>query len=80
MAQRGPGHRPAVGHRRPETGDGGWVIREPKTPRSRRQVPLPQAARDSRRRHRVAQGRERLKLGEVWTDHDLVFPNTVGRP
>jgi integrase len=29
------------------------------------------------RRHHARQGEERLKLGDAWTDLDLVFPNAV---
>jgi integrase len=34
------------------------------------------------RRHRVQQAAERLRMGEIWHDHDhdLVFPNSVGNP
>jgi integrase len=32
------------------------------------------------RRHREAQTRERLRAGSAWHDHDLVFPNALGKP
>ncbi len=32
------------------------------------------------RRHRAAQNEERLRLGSLWQDHGLVFPNTIGKP
>jgi integrase len=28
----------------------------------------------------VRRNEERLKVGELWQDNDLVFPNTVGKP
>ena len=30
--------------------------------------------------HKTAQNEERLRLGELWEDHDLVFPGQTGRP
>jgi integrase len=47
---------------------------------SRRSVPLSKTAVASLRAHRIRQNGERLRLGELWQDHDLVFPNRVGRP
>ena len=32
------------------------------------------------RAHRSRQNEERLRLGDLWQDHDLVFPNCVGKP
>ena len=32
------------------------------------------------RAHRTRQNEERLRLGDLWHDHDLVFPNTIGKP
>jgi len=32
------------------------------------------------KRHKAAQDAKRLKLGSLWEDHDLVFPNRVGKP
>jgi integrase len=45
-----------------------------------RQVALSGVAIDALRRHRVVQSKERLRLGEIWEDNDLVFANGVGRP
>jgi integrase len=59
---------------------GGWSIRSPKTERSRRQVVLPALAVRAFERHRLRQNTERLQLGSLWEDNDLVFPNHVGRP
>jgi len=59
---------------------GGFTIAEPKTAQSRRQVTLTAAAANALRRHRSAQAEERLRLGAVWEDNDLVFANEIGRP
>ena len=32
------------------------------------------------RAHRTRQNEERLRLGDLWQDQDLVFPNRVGKP
>jgi integrase len=58
----------------------GFVFAEPKTPRSRRQVALTEAALVSPRRHRVVQSSERLRLGPAWEDNDLVFTDGDGGP
>jgi len=59
---------------------GGCDFAPPKTPRSRRQVAITQAAAAALRRHRVRQNAERLLAGDAWTDLDLVFANEVGKP
>jgi hypothetical protein len=43
-------------------------------------VPLSKTAVAALRAHRTRQNEERLRLGELWQDHDLVFPNRVGKP
>jgi integrase len=52
----------------------------PKRKNSRRTVKLTNAAAEALKRHRAAQNEERLKLGSLWEDQDLVFPNRVGKP
>jgi integrase len=32
------------------------------------------------RANRTRQNEERLRLGDLWQDHDLVFPHRVGKP
>jgi integrase len=59
---------------------GGFVFAEPKTSRSRRHLALPIVAIEALRKHRARQAEESLRLGEMWEDLDLVFPNTLGRP
>jgi integrase len=58
----------------------GFTLVEPKTASSRRQVALAETAVANLRRHRAAQGEERLRLGPAWEDNDLIFANEVGRP
>ena len=52
----------------------------PKSERGRRVVTLPDFAVDALRRHRAAQGRERLGAGSAWTDLGLVFSTPIGTP
>lgn len=59
---------------------GGWHFNEPKTKQSRRTIPLPATFTKELKAHRKTQLAERLKLGEVWQDFDLVFPSEVGTP
>jgi len=47
---------------------------------SRRSIPLNKSAVAALKAHRLRQDEERLRLGELWEDHDLVFPNRVGKP
>lgn len=55
-------------------------IKEPKTAASRRGIPLTRQALAALRAQRVRQVAERLKAGDRWEEHDLVFPNPWGRP
>jgi integrase len=57
------------------------LLVEPKTDRSKRQLPLPPDVLDTLRRHRTRQLEERLRAGGHWsTDLDLVFPSPTGTP
>jgi integrase len=60
--------------------DHGLDIGPPKNNASRRSVPLSKTAAAALRAHRKRQNEERLRLGDLWQDHDLVFPNRVGKP
>jgi integrase len=53
-------------------------VLDPKTDRSRRQVPIPPATIALLRRHRAAQLERRLLLGEAWQDLDLVLDRGDG--
>jgi integrase len=60
--------------------DGGADFGPPKNKASRRSVPLSKSAVAALKAHRTRQNEERLRLGDLWQDHDLVFPNRVGKP
>lgn len=55
-------------------------FKPPKTRSSRRDVPLPAVMVGLLREHRRRQNEERLRLGEYWHDHDLVFAAANGNP
>jgi integrase len=59
---------------------GRLVISEPKTTRSRREIPLYPAIVTMLRKHRTAQKEERLRAGNQWRDTGLVFTTALGRP
>jgi integrase len=59
---------------------GRYVFRDPKTERSKRALALADELVRALREHRRAQAAQRLKLGPVWEDHDLVFPGPIGGP
>ncbi len=52
----------------------------PKRNKSRRTVKLTGQAVEALNSHRARQNEERLRLGSLWEDHDLVFPNRLGKP
>jgi integrase len=60
--------------------DGRVELSEPKTPRSRRTIRMPEAVVVTLQEHRRRQWRERLKAGESWPAEDFVFTDEVGRP
>jgi integrase len=60
--------------------DQGLVFGPTKNKASRRSVPLNRSAVAAFKFHRLRQNEERLRLGGLWEDHDLVFPNRVGKP
>jgi integrase len=60
--------------------DTGLDFGPPKNKASLRSVPLTRSAAAALRAHRTRQNEERLRLGDLWSDHDLVFPNRVGGP
>jgi integrase len=65
------GSMPTVGTR---------VRGETKTERSCRVLPLPEPVAAALRTHRLRQLEERLRAGDEWRDHDLVFANVFGGP
>jgi integrase len=56
----------------------GPALDAPKRNKSRRSIRLTAPAIESLRRHRATQHAERLQLGSLWEDRDLVFPNLTG--
>jgi integrase len=58
----------------------GFVFQQPKTPKSRRTVPLGATAIEALRRQRRRQVEERLLLGPDYSEPDLVFASGVGTP
>jgi integrase len=56
------------------------IFTEPKSVKGRRTIYLPATAVSALRRHRVRQAEEKLRLGEAWHEHGLVFTTTVGTP
>jgi len=60
--------------------DGEYVYLPPKTSKSRRTIPLPGIAVQALRRHRTRQLEDRLRRGEKWDDHGLVFTGANGQP
>jgi integrase len=45
-----------------------------------RSIKLPARAVEALKRHKAAQNVERLGLGTLWQDHDLIFPGHGGQP
>lgn len=62
------------------TRERGYFLGAPKTKQSQRRIKLGALAVSALQQHRARQLTERLELGEAWEDHDLVFPNAVGKP
>ena len=58
----------------------GFIITDPKTTASRRQVILPKIAVEALKRHRIRRTQERPKVGAGWSNDDLVFSTLDGRP
>jgi integrase len=58
----------------------GIAITTPKNAHSRRHVTLTTLAINALHAHRARQLAERIELGAVWEDNDLVFANGIGRP
>jgi integrase len=59
---------------------GDWYFGEPKTPRSRRRIPLPASVVCALSKHRRQQAEERLKAGSAYQSLDLVFATCEGQP
>lgn len=57
---------------------GRLYLGEPKTKKSRRTLDLPAPVSDALMAHGARQAAQRVEAGELWQDHDLVFPSAVG--
>ena len=51
-----------------------------RTDKSRRTLALPQRCVEALRQHHALQARDRLRAGEIWQDHGLVFASRIGTP
>ena len=60
--------------------DGRLLVDETKSEASDGTVPLPKITRRVLVEHRDRQDKERVDAGEVWHEHGLVFPTSVGTP
>lgn len=58
----------------------GWYFGEPKTKRSRRNVPLPASVIEALKEHKKGQDAWKEKAGSSYTDHNLVFSTKSGLP
>ena len=59
----------------------GWCFSEPKTPGSKRTIPLPSHLMRKFQQHRKHQLEHRLKMGEEYQDeHNLVLTSEIGTP
>ncbi|GER86309.1 site-specific integrase [Dictyobacter vulcani] len=58
----------------------GFVVDEPKTVKSRRNIYLTDIAVDTLKLHRIHQHEQRLQMGAAWNDQDWVFCNQLGNP
>lgn len=56
----------------------GYLETEPKTEKGRRNIFLPAFVIEELKAHRTRQLEERLKVGELWENRDLVFCTAVG--
>lgn len=59
---------------------GDWYFGEPKTPRSRRRIPLPTSVVRALSEHRRRQAEGRLKAGAAYQNLDIVFATSEGQP
>jgi integrase len=58
----------------------GWYLRDPKTARGKRLIPIPEQTVDALRAHKARQAKERMKHAKVWRDHGFVFSSVIGEP
>jgi integrase len=58
--------------------DGGWDFAEPKTPQSARTIPIPRSVTVVLVEHQKKQAEEKVKAGQHYEDHELVFAGPKG--
>ena len=58
----------------------GPALTPPKSAKSRRRIKLTGGTVAALKRHRKRQLEERMRLSDLWEDHDFVFPNHTGGP
>ncbi len=56
------------------------IFVEPKTEKSKRLLPLPEEITKVLKKHQTRQKKNRLLMGELWQDNDMVFTSTFGEP
>lgn len=56
------------------------TFKTPKNQAAKRTLKLTPQALDALKAHKARQNTERLQAGPRWQDHNLMFPNTVGKP
>jgi integrase len=61
-------------------GASGFEMGEPKSSHGRRSIAIPDSVVKSLHKHRIAQLEHRVHLGELYTDHDMVFATPTGNP
>jgi integrase len=59
---------------------GAIEIKPPKTAAGKRDVHVPAEVLEALKAHKARQNEQRLSLGKVWQDHDLLFPSAIGTP
>jgi integrase len=59
---------------------GGWSLDEPKTKKSRRNIPLPDSLTEKLKKHRKKQLEYRLGMGGTYQNNDFVFASELGTP
>ena len=56
------------------------MFQEPRTPQSRRTVPIPEECLAALKQHKARQTEQKLLLGQAYQDHGLVFCQADGKP
>ncbi len=58
----------------------GWSLGDTKTASARRSIPISPWIVDLLIQHRRLQSTRRMKIADIWLDHDLVFTDEIGGP